>query len=147
MHITAETLIEDLRANGMRITEPRRLVCAVIAEHHDDHLSAQDIFDTVAKSQDGDLDMATVYRTLEALEESGAIKHGHIGHGPTVYHLTEEADHQHLVCSSCGATIAVSTGDISQLLQSITDQTGFVPDVEHFALTGRCADCADGAQT
>lgn len=143
MHISSDSLIDVLRSNGMRITEPRRLVCAVIAEHHDEHLTAQDIFDTVASSLDGDIDMATVYRTLEALEESGAIKHGHIGHGPTVYHLAEEANHQHLVCSSCGKTIAIPTDDVAGLLDSITTKTGFVPNIEHFALTGLCADCAE----
>jgi Fur family ferric uptake transcriptional regulator len=147
MHISADSLIDTLRRNDMRITEPRRLVCTVIAEHHDDHLTAQDIFDTVSGSDDGDIDMATVYRTLEALEDSGAIKHGHIGHGPTVYHLTEESDHQHLVCSSCGSTIAVSSDDIGAFLTSITDATGFVPDVEHFALTGRCRNCAEVQST
>jgi Fur family ferric uptake transcriptional regulator len=60
-----------------------------------------------------------------------------------VYHLTEESDHQHLVCSSCGSTIAVSSDDIGAFLTSITDATGFVPDVEHFALTGRCRNCAE----
>lgn len=145
MHISPDSLIDALRSNGMRITEPRRLVCRVIAAHHDDHLTAQDIFDAAASSNDGEIDIATVYRTLEALEESGAIKHGHIGHGPTVYHLAEESDHQHLVCSACGKTIAVSTDDISGFLQSITDRTGFVPDVEHFALTGLCRDCAEDA--
>ncbi len=143
MHISADDLIDTLRRKGMRITEPRRLVCGVIAEHHDDHLTAQDIFDRVSSSHVGEIDIATVYRTLEALEESGAIKHGHIGHGPTVYHLAEESDHQHLVCSSCGRTIAVSRDDIGEFLRSITDRTGFVPDVEHFALTGLCKDCAE----
>lgn len=142
MHISTDDLIDTLRRNGMRITEPRRLVCAVIAQRHDEHLTAQDIFDAVSASNAGDVDMATVYRTLEALQQAGTIKHGHIGHGPTVYHLTEESDHQHLVCSSCGTTVAVSADDLREFLDGITKKTGFVPDVEHFALTGVCRDCA-----
>lgn len=113
----------------------------MIAERHSEHLTAADILEAVDNRSDGDLDMATVYRTLDVLEQSGAIKHGHIGHGPTVYHLAYEADHQHLVCSSCGSTVSIPTRDIRSFIDKITEQTGFVPQVEHFALSGLCADC------
>lgn len=142
MHISADDLIEFLRSEGLRITNPRRLVCTVIAERHSDHLTAAAIFDAVSSMSEGDLDMATVYRTLDVLEQAGAIKHGHIGHGPTVYHLADEADHQHLVCSSCGAMVSIPTKDIRTFIDTITEQTGFVLQVEHFALSGLCAECA-----
>lgn len=142
MHITADDLIDVLRAEDLRITEPRRLVCEVIAHHHDDHLTAAAIFDAVASEGGTAVDRATVYRTLEVLEEAGAIKHGHIGHGPTVYHLAEESNHQHLVCQSCQRTVAIEGDDLLPLLGAIESRTGFVVDVEHFALSGLCKDCA-----
>ncbi|MEZ5175271.1 MAG: Fur family transcriptional regulator [Acidimicrobiia bacterium] len=142
MHITAEDLIAVLRAEGLRITEPRQRVCTVIAERHAQHLTASAIHDAVLEADGGDLDVATVYRTLEVLEAAGAIVHGHIGHGPTVYHLADDADHQHLVCSLCGATTAIAADDIAVLFEGITSQTGFIPDIEHFALSGLCANCA-----
>ncbi len=142
MHIHTDDLIATLRAHGLRITEPRRLVCAVIATRHDEHLTAATIFEGVQSEGDGELDMATVYRTLDVLEEAGVVKHGHIGHGPTVYHLTDEPEHQHLVCSECGRTEAISSDDIGALVDGITQRTGFVPNIEHFALTGLCHECA-----
>ncbi|KAA3636019.1 MAG: transcriptional repressor [Armatimonadetes bacterium] len=147
MHISADDLVDVLRSEGLRITNPRRLVCTVIAERHSDHLTAAAIFDAVSTRSDGDLDIATVYRTLDVLEQAGAIKHGHIGHGPTVYHLAYEADHQHLVCSSCGSTVSIPTRDLRSFIDVITERTGFVPQVEHFALSGLCADCAKKSTT
>lgn len=147
MHISTDDLIKFLRSEGLRITKARRLVCMVIAERHRDHLTAADIFDAVNGQGGGDVDMATVYRTLDALEHAGAIKHGHLGHGPSVYHLADEADHQHLVCSSCGATTSIPFKEIRTFTDAITEETGFVPHLGHFAVSGLCAKCAQNAPT
>lgn len=141
MHIGADDLVSVLRDRGLRITEPRRIVCEVIATRHGEHLTAAAIYDIVQSDMDGDLDRATVYRTLEVLEEAGIIKHGHIGHGPTVYHLAEESSHQHLVCSHCGRVVTIDDATVRPLLEGIGEATGFAVDVEHFALSGLCRDC------
>ncbi len=143
MHIGSDDLIDHLRAQGLRVTEPRRLVCEVIAKRHADHLTAAAIYDIVRSGTDGRLDRATVYRTLDALETAGAIRHSHIGHGPTVYHLVETVEHQHLLCTKCGRTVAVDRSVIGEMLDAITKETSFVPDVEHFALGGLCSDCIE----
>jgi Fur family transcriptional regulator, ferric uptake regulator len=142
MHVTADDLIDVLRGEDLRITEPRRLVCEVIATRHDEHLTAATIYEAVQTGSDGDLDRATVYRTLEVLEEAGVIKHGHIGHGPTVYHLADDAPHLHLICSSCERTVTLDLEEARPLLDAIADRTGFTVDVEHFALSGLCQECA-----
>lgn len=141
MHVSSESLLDVLRARGLRITEPRRQVCEIIASRHDEHLTAAAIYDVVQHDSTVDLDRATVYRTLDVLEESGIIKHGHIGHGPNVYHLVEDAAHQHLVCDSCGRVLAIDRDAVTPLLDRITEETGFVVDPDHFALSGTCADC------
>jgi len=87
---------------------------------------------------------ATVYRTLEALEEAGVLRHTHLGHGPAVYHLADEPPHQHLVCAVCGATSSIAADRLAEVLQAITEATGFVPDPAHFAITGLCRECAAG---
>jgi Fur family ferric uptake transcriptional regulator len=59
-----------------------------------------------------------------------------------VYHLAEDAGHQHLICRSCGATVTLHEAEAALLARKITESTGFVPDPNHFALSGLCADCA-----
>lgn len=141
MHITADKLIDALSSRGYRITNARRAVCEVVAAAHDDHLSAADIYDRARAQSGARLDRSTVYRTLEALEDSGLLAHSHMGHGPSVYHLAEDAGHQHLICRSCGKTLTLPETETERLVDAITVATGFVPDVNHFALSGLCADC------
>jgi Fur family ferric uptake transcriptional regulator len=81
-----------------------------------------------------------VYRTLDALERAGAIRHAHLGES-AVYHLADERHHQHLVCVNCGATTAIPEEDLLGFVATVGQKTGFQPDVEHFAVSGLCADC------
>jgi Fur family transcriptional regulator, ferric uptake regulator len=113
----------------------------VIAGADSDHLDANAIHGRAVTDLGVDLDLSTVYRTLEALEEAGAVRHAHLGEA-AVYHLAEEQPHQHLVCRNCGATTAVPAADLEEFLSSVRARTGFVADVEHFAVSGLCADCA-----
>jgi Fur family ferric uptake transcriptional regulator len=143
VHITADALIDVLSERGYRITQARRAVCEVVAAAHDEHLSAADMYDRAREQSGARLDRSTVYRTLEALEESGLLAHSHLGHGPSVYHLAEDAGHQHLICRRCGRTSTLPDEETTRLVDAITGATGFVADVNHFALSGLCARCAD----
>lgn len=145
VHITASVLIDALGGEGYRITKARRAVCEVIAGAHDEHLTAADIYDRARAQTGARLDRSTVYRTLEALENAGLLTHSHLGHGPSVYHLTEDSGHQHLICVRCGRTLTLPEEETRSLVDEIADSTGFVIDASHFALSGLCADCARGA--
>jgi Fur family ferric uptake transcriptional regulator len=139
VHITADELASALRKGGWRVTGPRLAVCRVVARSHAEHLTAA----VVTARLSGQADQSTVYRTLEALEEAGVLTHTHLGHGPSVYHLTDEALHQHLVCEICGEATELDGAVVTEAMKAITVATGFVPDTSHFALSGRCNRCAD----
>jgi Fur family transcriptional regulator, ferric uptake regulator len=141
MHITSTELVDILKGKGHRITEARRAVCEVIAASHAEHLDATAIHDKAVHDLGVDIDLSTVYRTLEALEDAGAVRHAHLGEA-AVYHLAEEQPHQHLVCSRCGTTTAIPASDLEEFLASISERTGFIADIEHFAVSGLCASCA-----
>ena len=142
VHITADELVEALSREGYRITNARRAVCEVVASSHDRHLSAAGIYDR-ARAQTGTrIDRSTVYRTLEALENVGLLTHSHLGHGPSVYHLSEDSGHQHLICIRCAKTLTLPDDQTRRLIDEIAETTGFILDASHFALSGLCADCA-----
>ena len=48
VHITSDDLTDALREHGMRVTEPRRAICEVLARSHDEHLDAPTIYAKVA---------------------------------------------------------------------------------------------------
>ena len=144
MHVSAAYLLDALSEKGYRITRARVAICEVIAESHDQHLDASLILQAV-RARGSTVDQSTVYRTLDALEESGLVTHGHLGHRAAVYHLAQESVHQHLVCDNCGETISVDAATLSEWTRSIRGQTGFVVEPSHFALSGLCEDCATSA--
>jgi len=120
---TAGDLVDALRSAGMRITRPRRVMCEVLAQER----------------LGGRIDPSTVYRTLEALTECGAVYHVHLGHGAAVIHLSDLDEHHHLVCEVCDRTVDLPIDEVSTLTEHIGDRYGFVIDSVHFAMVGRCA--------
>ena len=50
------------------------------------------------------VDVTTVYRTLELLEELGLVRHAHLGHGAPSYRPAED-EHIHVVCHACGSVV------------------------------------------
>nr|WP_203599179.1 transcriptional repressor [Streptomyces sp. SID10853] len=109
-----------------------------------EHATPDDILTEVRKTAGG-VNISTVYRTLELLEELGLVSHAHLGHGAPTYHLADRHHHIHLVCRDCTdvieADISVAAGFTGQLRESF----GFETDMKHFAIFGRCAKCAAGA--
>jgi Fe2+ or Zn2+ uptake regulation protein len=90
------------------------------------------------------VNVTTVYRTLDVLEQLGVIDHVHLGHGRAVYHLADE-DHQHLVCERCAAVEELPSGKLRGLLAMVDRDFGFQVDRRHFAIVGLCRDCrSDG---
>jgi len=142
MSVTRDQMVDALRTRGLRITNARRAVCAVLADSHGRHLTAPDIHRLTETAAGVALDQSTVYRTLDTLEESGLITHTHLGHSASAYHLADEPPHQHLVCTRCGETQGILESDLRTYLIEITERTGFHPDPTHFALSGVCRTCA-----
>jgi Fur family ferric uptake transcriptional regulator len=142
MH-TADDLIDALRSRSLRITKARRAICDVLATSHEEHMSASDILDRARERAGVGIDQSTVYRTLDVLEELGYLHHVHLGHGAGVYHISEEADHQHLVCERCGTSVEIPLEELAPVLATVTSRYGFVAEGVHFALVGVCEDCAE----
>lgn len=134
--------VELLRAAGGRITSARLAVLAALvdAPHHP---NAESI-GAAAKQTDPSVHLATVYRTLDALERLGVVSHVHLGHGRSTYHLSSEA-HHHAVCDGCGAVIELDDAPLLALAESVRSTHGFSVDTRHFALVGRCHVCSGTA--
>jgi Fur family ferric uptake transcriptional regulator len=127
-----------LRAGGYRVTPQRQLVLEAVTKL--DHATPEEIFADVHQRARG-VNVSTIYRTLELLEQLGLVRHTHLGHGAPRYHLAAEADHVHLVCSECGRITQVEPAVVSPLITALDDQHGFETDVGHLTVFGRCVDC------
>ena len=92
----------DLRQRGYRLTPQRQLVLEAVDTL--EHATPDDILVEVRKTASG-VNISTVYRTLELLEELGLVSHAHLGHGAPTYHLADRHHHLHLVCRDCTKVI------------------------------------------
>ena len=131
----------ELRARGYRLTPQRQLVLEAVGEIG--HATPEEIATAVRKTASG-LNISTVYRTLELLEELGLVRHSHLGHGAPTYSLAEQDDHVHLVCRSCDGVQEVPAEVIGEVIATLVAQEGFVVDVGHSTLFGQCRECHKG---
>lgn len=128
-----------LRSVGLRSTAQRRAVLGALAA-----LGHATVDELAARVQDDlpDVSLSTVYRTLEALDDAGLVRHTHLHHGAATYHSVDEEPHLHLVCAGCGsvqqASLAVAVG----MADEVRAASGFHVDLGHLALHGRCVRCA-----
>jgi Fe2+ or Zn2+ uptake regulation protein len=136
-----DRILEQLRANGGRITTARRALVTVLLEA-DHHVTADDLAEAVQRSHP-DVHLSTIYRCLDALEELGIVDHVHLGHGRAVYHLLDEP-HQHLVCEACGYVIEAPDEVFAPLAKKLAAEYGFTLRANHFAVLGSCAECSAG---
>ncbi len=134
--------IEDvaalLRGAGSRLTTPRRLVLEALFAA-DELLSAEQI--SLGAMTGVSLDLTSVYRNLEVLEELGIVRHVHFGHGPSVYGLVGDGEREYLVCEGCGKVRTVDPAQLDGARDAIREAFGHEARFTHFPIHGRCADC------
>jgi len=129
---------DALRARGYRVTPQRQLVLEAVGRL--EHATPEEIYGEVRQTARG-VNVSTVYRTLELLEELGLVKHSHIHHGAPTYHLAEHAEHVHLVCRECERVTEVDQATVLPLVAALEEHRGFLTDVGHLTVFGLCADC------
>ena len=129
---------EQLRARGYRVTPQRQLVLEAVARL--EHATPEEIGTQVQQTARG-VNISTIYRTLELLEQIGMITHTHLHHGAPTYHLASDAGHVHLVCRDCGRVTEIDPDAIRPLITSLDEGYGFETDVGHLTVFGRCAEC------
>jgi len=132
--------LDIVREHGGRVTSCRRVLLGAIFGTRE-HRTAEELT-TEVHAKLPDVHPSTIYRNLEELERLGIIVHSHIGHGPAMYHLTSAA-HGHLVCEECGAMTEVSDRFFRGFARSARSEFGFTIDPHHFAIPGRCSNCAE----
>jgi Fur family ferric uptake transcriptional regulator len=121
-----------LRTLGMRVSGPRRALLEALYRA-DEPLTAEALA--------GELDIASVYRNLDALEAVGLVRHVHVGHGPGRYALAGRRDRGYVACEGCGHHVALEQAALAAARAAVHAATGYTCDFSHFPLVGLCPDC------
>ncbi len=139
MQLGLDTLNTQLSERGYKLTRQRKAVVEVMTHAHT-RLSAAEVF-TKAQRACPDLGLTTVYRTLEILEELGAIRRVHLDDGCEGFAPASAEHGHHLICSRCQETIEFEDCNLSALLRRVSEQTGFTIQQHWLELMGLCPKC------
>jgi Fur family ferric uptake transcriptional regulator len=127
-----------LRAKGYRLTPQRELVLGAIERLG--HATPDEVLTAVREDSQA-VNISTVYRTLELLEELGMVRHAHITDRAPTYHSTAAPAHVHLVCHECQGIIEVASELVEPLTGTLRERYGFSTDVGHLTIFGTCSRC------
>jgi len=121
--MSRETIIERCEANGLRMTEQRRVIARVL-EESDDHPDVEQLY-TRASAVDAGISIATVYRTVKLFEEAGILDRLEFGDGRARYEDAERDHHDHLIDMNSHEVIEFVDPEIEALQEKIAAKLGY----------------------
>jgi Fur family transcriptional regulator, ferric uptake regulator len=124
-----------LREAGLRITRPRRVILEIL-HTAEGHPGAHQIFAHEAARREG-ISLATVYRTVKALEESGAVQRHAFDGGPARFEQVQAEHHDHLIDLDTGEVIEFASEKIEALQEEIAARLGYEIVHHRLELYGR----------
>jgi Fur family ferric uptake transcriptional regulator len=134
--------LEVLRREGGRVTTPRRIVLEALFAA-DGPVSAEHI--AQGQGERPSLELTSVYRNLQYLEELGIVRHVHAGHGAGLYALETLTPLEYVVCEHCDRVEAIDAPRLDRARAEIRSELGFEVRFSHFPLVGLCPRCAAGS--
>ena len=144
----APTPVAPTSAAPQRKTRQRGAILDALAAS-DEFRSAQGWHDLLrhadGEEAGGGIGLATVYRTLQSLAESGEVDSVRADDGEALYRRCESpnAHHHHLRCRVCGAAEEIEGPGVEAWAAAIGQRHGYA-SIEHTVeLTGICGHCAN----
>lgn len=129
-----------LREHYQPVTRQRDLVAQVVFLS-EDHLSVEGIRRELRQKGER-VGMATVYRTLDLLVESGLVRAHEFGERFKRYEpMTPDADHEHLICERCGRVEEFTNERLERMLPVLADEHGFQHRRHRVEIYGVCRAC------
>lgn len=135
-----EIFLKELRARGYRLTPQREIVLAVM-HHMDRPATVEEIFQKV-QERSSSLDISTVYRTLDLLQEFGLVMALDKGERQIFYeYVGIHKPHVHLTCKSCGEIIGVELEPFTEAIQKVRTDYQFDILLDNMTIPGICQNC------
>jgi len=131
--------IDAIRRRGGKLTRQRLLIIQVLDECQD-HMDADAVYEE-AKKRDPRISLATVYRSLALMKETGLIEEHRLGQKHGHFEKTQRLPHAHFTCQSCGTVIELDVPSIVDLAQQLEDQHHLDISSMDLELEGICPDC------
>src|SRR5699024_3296794 len=138
-----DNLRELLIKNGYKVTKQREIIFEALKENSGSHLSPEELHDIVIK-KDSDIGIATVYRTLQLLDELKVVYKININDNRYRYEISSEDEthhHHHLICTKCNKVIEVKRDLLEHAESIISNEYNFQIKDHSLKFYGICSDC------
>lgn len=131
--------LNDLLKNkNLRITKQRKLILDYI-DKKNEPVSSQEIYDDLQEVIP--IDLSTVYRNLNILEENGLLLKTSDLDGISYYQLKKD-DHKHFItCSHCHKKYIIMSCPVHEIEKEVMAETGFIINGHNFEFYGICPAC------
>ena len=145
MSLTKKAL-DDLKAilneKGMKYTEQRAIILQILLTF-DTHLNAEEVCNIIRnKYPNQKIGNATIYRTLNFLEEVKLISSVSFGKDGKRYEsCNENQHHDHLICTKCGKIVEFLDEEIERKQEIIANNNNFIITNHTMQLYGICNIC------
>jgi Fur family ferric uptake transcriptional regulator len=140
-----EEFIERFRHLGLRVTPQRLLVLEALATNGG-HMTAEEIMRWTS-ARYPTINLATVYRTLDALTSVGLVTQTDLGSGASQFELVGDTLHHHLVCERCGAVIEIDDTLVVPVRERLLHDYGFRASARHIGFFGTCRECVEASRS
>ncbi len=126
--------------DGMRTTRQRTAVLRAL-EADDEFRTAQEWHEALRRNDEA-VGLTTVYRTLAALAQNGAVDSIVGEDGEARYRRCDaRTHHHHLVCRTCGACVELSAEDVEVWADAVARAHGYAEVSHTVEIFGICPSC------
>ena len=129
---------QTLRDRGYRLTPQRNLIWEVLRDAGR-HMTAEEVTAEV-RSTLPDVNVSTVYRTLELLVSLDLVVETRLEGAACYYEVSPEPTHHHFVCTQCGAVGHFGDELLAPVHDELTSRSFAVSQIQVTAF-GLCEDC------
>lgn len=128
-----------LKRAGLKVTLPRLKILEVLQEPACHHVSAEDLYKRLIDMGE-EIGLATVYRVLNQFDDAGIVTRHNFEGGKSVFELTQQQHHDHLICLDCGRVIEFSDEFIETRQRDIAKRFGIKLTNHSLYLYGHCTE-------
>ena len=133
---------DDLKRAGLKTTQPRLKILAILESSSVRHVSAEDVYKLLLEQHE-EIGLATVYRVLTQFEASGLVIRHNFEGGRSGFQLNAADHHEHMVSVKCGKDVEFSDPVIEQRPQKAAQDAGFILQDQAPSMYDVCHQCAE----
>jgi len=142
--IAKDVFLEYLKRQGLKVTKSRLKIVETIFARERFHFQADDLLRILNERAKGKekVSRATVYRTLDLLEQCGLVRKERYKDQVSIYERSLGDDHHdHLICTECGRIVEFHSDQLEKMKAKVAKEYKFSPGYHVLQIFGVCENC------